>query len=690
MPVYSVSAVGSDLNDGSVSSPVQSLEVAGMIPLLPNDQLILTGTKTNPLRGTLAITDDSTAGNEILFGVVDSNANLLASYDVSNEASYIVSNNFQQQRNRWMQNWTSPTDASDWSEALAGTSTVNRDDVNNLVGDYCARMDIDAIDSQVYMRLQGIRISTEVSNIKLMYKTTSSGVPSFDIKNNVTLNYMQEDGSWGPTVHRFIAPTNEVWSEFTTPNSTFETITTDMRITVFADGANQSVYLQGIIFEIFPEWKQYDGDTFYINHTGQDSTIGFWKCSKTSWDETGVDALEFVEFSGSLAEITPGKVFYDFATFKLYYTVAPGENITDTHFEAGNHSYTIQNVAEHNTVNNLLTYGSQVAGIQNNGAIASYNKSHMIKGRVYGGEDRGGAVVSWNNCTASENDKILYVPEEDKLHGNGFVTLDSGTVSTYTRCLSYLNGDDGFQNDLGGEVVMLYCSSFHNYSEQIELSGGPATVLNSVFYDGSFGYTSANCFQDKNTNPAVIREYKNNIVYGSRLPKAVFIADAGKAGITESNNCYFPGTADAPWGVTNGVSTDPQLTFVNNQGSLGANSPCIGAGFIIPGIHDQPTLATDINNKTVLFAPNMGAYDGRTTETITEVDYTPERWSIREGATVFIKGGGHVDASALSIENENITFKVTGSINQFTPAGTNTSLTFPARRPNRYEKIEEV
>ncbi|MBI9092210.1 MAG: hypothetical protein JEZ12_23605 [Desulfobacterium sp.] len=110
--------------------------------------------------------------------------------------------------------------------------------------------------------------------------------------------------------------------------------------------------------------------------------------------------------------------------------------------------------------------------------------------------------------------------------------------------------------------------------------------------------------------------------------------------------------------------------------NLSAGSPCVSTGKIIPGIHDQPTPAADIDGKPVLFQPNMGPHDGRVTEIITEDDWTPARWTFREGGAATLKGGGHVNLGNLSAENENITCKLSGSaeITQFTPAGSNTKL----------------
>ena len=41
------------------------------------------------------------------------------------------------------ENWTTPTDLTDWAEAIGGTSTVNRESVTKLYGSYAVRLDVD-------------------------------------------------------------------------------------------------------------------------------------------------------------------------------------------------------------------------------------------------------------------------------------------------------------------------------------------------------------------------------------------------------------------------------------------------------------------------------------------------------------------------------------------------------------------
>jgi hypothetical protein len=95
---------------------------------------------------------------------------------------------------------------------------------------------------------------------------------------------------------------------------------------------------------------------------------------------------------------------------------------------------------------------------------------------------------------------------------------------------------------------------------------------------------------------------------------------------------------------------------------LQPTSPCVGAGAIIPGVHDQATLATDLDNKTIYFTPSIGPYDGQgDTKTITS-NYSPTGYGIRKGATVALGAHGlSVDFTGLTLNENNIRVKEAGT-----------------------------
>ena len=82
------------------------------------------------------------------------------------------------------------------------------------------------------------------------------------------------------------------------------------------------------------------------------------------------------------------------------------------------------------------------------------------------------------------------------------------------------------------------------------------------------------------------------------------------------------------WSTTDNITYTRTWTDQPNYRPL-PNSPAIGAGAAITGIHDQATPATDADGRIVHFLPpNIGAYDGRTSLTVTS-DFSPTGYTVR-------------------------------------------------------------
>ncbi len=97
--------------------------------------------------------------------------------------------------------------------------------------------------------------------------------------------------------------------------------------------------------------------------------------------------------------------------------------------------------------------------------------------------------------------------------------------------------------------------------------------------------------------------------------------------------------------------------------------PCWAAGTIVTGLHDQSDLVQDINGDAVYYIPTVGPVESQGhIKSITDDNYTPSGYEIRKGATVRIRGAGHVDLSGLSDTDGEIDVILHSEIDQFTPA----------------------
>lgn len=99
------------------------------------------------------------------------------------------------------------------------------------------------------------------------------------------------------------------------------------------------------------------------------------------------------------------------------------------------------------------------------------------------------------------------------------------------------------------------------------------------------------------------------------------------------------------WATTDDVTytrTWPDLSDYRLQG----DSPCIGAGVSITGLHDQSTPATDASGAVVHFLPpSVGAYDGRKTLELS-ADFSPTGYAVR---------GTEADPAIIRVISDDVT-----------------------------------
>ena len=74
-----------------------------------------------------------------------------------------------------LENWASATDLTSWTETIAGTSTVNRDNTNQHSGTYCARLDVDASNNLATITQTVVLASQKWISMSVWMKTSGSG-----------------------------------------------------------------------------------------------------------------------------------------------------------------------------------------------------------------------------------------------------------------------------------------------------------------------------------------------------------------------------------------------------------------------------------------------------------------------------------------------------------------------------------
>jgi hypothetical protein len=114
------------------------------------------------------------------------------------------------------ENWISATNLTNWTEVLAGTSTVNREGATQRSGTYCVRLDIDASNSSAYIAQTPTLVSGAQYRMKIWYKTTGGATATFQLYITATGVGLQSDGSWsGAGVYPGITlPAASTWTMY--------------------------------------------------------------------------------------------------------------------------------------------------------------------------------------------------------------------------------------------------------------------------------------------------------------------------------------------------------------------------------------------------------------------------------------------------------------------------------------------
>jgi hypothetical protein len=125
------------------------------------------------------------------------------------------------------------TDLYYWIETIAGTSTINRDTAQVQVGNYCVRLDIDALESTAQIRQRVSLLRNRDYNLVFKYLNSAAAKTAKFMLYNEDLNVsLQADGTWAAG-QVYISLTNVVaWTDYS------------LEFTSHADFAGYDLYLE--------------------------------------------------------------------------------------------------------------------------------------------------------------------------------------------------------------------------------------------------------------------------------------------------------------------------------------------------------------------------------------------------------------------------------------------------------------
>jgi hypothetical protein len=111
--------------------------------------------------------------------------------------------------------WSSATNLEYWSESISGTSTVNRDGISQIEGDYCCRMAIDGSDSAAYIYQAIGLVPNRKYRITIWYATAAGKTGKFWLKDSATNVYLKSDGTWqGGATDITLPDSNAAWRKY--------------------------------------------------------------------------------------------------------------------------------------------------------------------------------------------------------------------------------------------------------------------------------------------------------------------------------------------------------------------------------------------------------------------------------------------------------------------------------------------
>jgi len=139
------------------------------------------------------------------------------------------------------------TDLYYWVETIAGTSTINRDSVQVQVGNYCVRMDIDALNSQAEIE-QNLSLRRNRS-YRLAFKYLNSlaaKTAKFMLWNSILNVSLKADGTWTAGQVYVSLPNVLAWTDYSLDFTSHpDFVNYELHFTNDA-AASSSIYFDGV------------------------------------------------------------------------------------------------------------------------------------------------------------------------------------------------------------------------------------------------------------------------------------------------------------------------------------------------------------------------------------------------------------------------------------------------------------
>jgi len=111
--------------------------------------------------------------------------------------------------------WTSPTNLTNWTETVLGTSSINKEAAEKVEGDFSCRIDVDAGNSLSSFNQAFSMVSEKRYKVIIWYKNSAVGkTAQFQIRDSASNVYLKSDGTWQGGAVFITLPNSTTWTPF--------------------------------------------------------------------------------------------------------------------------------------------------------------------------------------------------------------------------------------------------------------------------------------------------------------------------------------------------------------------------------------------------------------------------------------------------------------------------------------------
>lgn len=177
-----------------------------------------------------------------------------------------------------MEAWTTPTDLTNWAEAIAGTSTINQDTIEMHGGMSSCRFDVDALNSSIQLYQDITLVAGALHRITIWHKIPIGKTGMYRIRDSASNVWIQSDGTWAAVTTDIELAGTGAWTKYELYFSAHASYTA-YRLSLWRlSAASSSLYFDDVSIQAVLTATltsgDYDADTLATEIGTQMSAIG--------------------------------------------------------------------------------------------------------------------------------------------------------------------------------------------------------------------------------------------------------------------------------------------------------------------------------------------------------------------------------------------------------------------------------